>query len=208
MSDQKRCHASGQFSDGVIAVKQNCFLKRRSYWGVNDLRKIFPVLIALPFVLLTGCGSVPNATVTQSQATFHMPEITDIKSLSIESDFASRITVVPNAPLTTMQQVLTLLKTAQPVDVEFPELKNQISRPSGGYSGPATLDLNLKNNDDIRVTPAYYVWTASQGGYSYHYVNGVVGYRDGDSTIYLRDASLYEWLKEDKWKNAFHVQTN
>lgn len=175
---------------------------------MRDVRKVLSVLIAIPFVLLTGCGSVPNATVTPSQATFHMPEITDIKSLNIESDFASRLTVVPNAPLTTMQQVLALLKTAQPVDVQFPELKNIISRPSGGYFGPATLDLNLNNNDDIRITPAYYVWTASQGGYSYHYVDGVVEYRDGDSTIYLRDESLYEWLKEDKWKDAFHVQTN
>ncbi|MCF8564625.1 hypothetical protein LLE49_07685 [Alicyclobacillus tolerans] len=157
------------------------------------------------FLILTGCGSVPKATVTPTQATFRMPKVTDINSLNIESDYPSRATLLPNDPKTAIKNVLTMLQAAQPVSVQFPHSKKKLSGESSGYTGPATLNLHLNASEDLMITPAYFIWSAWQGGFDYHYVNGVVEYREDESVIYLRDVSLYNWLKQDRWKSQFHM---
>ena len=163
------------------------------------------MLTGIQLVFLTGCGSVPNATVTPTQAALRMPKVTDIKSLNIESDYPSRATLLPNDPQTAIMDVLTMLQSAQPVSVQFPRSKKKLSGESSGYTGPPTLNLHLNTHEDIMITPAYFIWSAWQGGFDYHYVNGIVEYWKGDSTIYLGDPSLYNWLKQDQWKSQFHM---
>lgn len=169
------------------------------------MRRLLFLLSGLQFLLLTGCGSVPNATVTPKQAPLLIPKVTNIKSLNIESDSPSQAIQLANDPKTAIRNVLTMLQTAQPVMVQFPELKQKIS---GGYvesTGPAILNLTLSTSENVMITPAHFIWSTWQGDFNYHYVNGIVEYRKGDLTTYLSDPSLYNWLKQDQWKSQFHM---
>lgn len=172
---------------------------------MNKLQRRLFFLTGMQFLLLTGCGSVPNANLTPSQAAFRVPKATDIKSLNIDGDFASQISLFPNDSKTEIKYVLTMLQTAKPVSVQFPKLKKKVLNGYNAYIGPAILNLNLSTNEEVVIAPAHYIWSTWQGAFDYHYVNGVVEYRKGDSTIYLRDSSLYNWLKQDQWKSTFHM---
>jgi hypothetical protein len=178
---------------------------------VSKLRNIVLALSVTSLILLVGCGqnsnSVPQAVIQQTQSQVQIPTARDIQSLSIASDGAGSVYMSPNNPASTIAQVLDWLKTAKPVSVQFPKLKITQQGSSGGYTGPSRLFLSLKDKENITITPSFYVWSNSSGGYDYHYLNGIIQYQTGNQTVYFNAPQLFKWLKDDQWKTNFKLKT-
>jgi len=169
------------------------------------MRNSLIIPIAVSVFMIAGCGTIPNAVVEPTKTSIKLPDKNAIKSIDITSDSASAMAYDPNNQFLTISQVLSWLQAAGEVAVQFPKVNVQTG-PSGGYTGPAILNLDLKDGESVEVLPAFYLVPAKHD-YAYRYLDGIVEYKSSwDGThVYIKSPSLYTWLKQDQWKNEFHM---
>jgi len=110
--------------------------------------------------------------------------------------------MVPIDLNSTKTQVLNWLKIAEPLSVQLPQSKSKKQWTTSAYTGPSTLYLHLKDKENITIAPAYYIWVTNSG-FTYHYLDGVIAYENGNKKAYFKDPALYQWLKDDQWKPQF-----
>ena len=172
------------------------------------MRRMMFSLYALSLFLLSGCGQqankIPNATVMRISSTLQLPKETDIKSLSIASDGAVSLWMVPKNPDLTTQQILKWLNSAEPVSVKI--LYSNVTKPviTSVYIGPSILYIHLRNNESVKISPACYIWETNTS--LNHYLNGIISYQIQNHKIYyFKNPALYQWLKKDQWKPQFKI---
>ena len=144
-----------------------------------------------------------EAIVKPTRQTVQIPAADDIQMVYVVAGpGAGSIPVRDKA--VTIGRVENWLKAAQSVSVQFPQEKNPPNIVSNGYTGPATLVLELSLTKSIEISPAYYTWGDSPDlTRLYHYVDGVIAYQTGNQTVYLKDPAIYDWLKSGKWTSDF-----
>lgn len=137
----------------------------------------------------------------------------------------SQITVADNSAvpidwspivfIQTESRVQSMLQGAIPVRVAIPDGSNGASG-AGAYIGPSQLELG-NGKQTMTIEPAYYFAgsssnsAASEPSYSevlVRYINGVIAVTTGKQTNDYRDAAMYDWLKNHKWKSEFQTGIN
>lgn len=174
------------------------------------MKKLIFFICLISLLILSTCShSAPNAVIKQTKISYQQPSFGDIQSVSLTSDSAGMVWMVPDNSAKITEQVINWLEKSKPVSVKLPKLKTNKEWISHGYTGPAILYLNLKNKSTVTISPAYYLWTSSnRKSLEYHYLENIIKYKFNGTTLYFNSPLLYEWLKNDDWKSQFKDKTD
>ncbi|MDP9728118.1 hypothetical protein [Alicyclobacillus tolerans] len=166
---------------------------------MSKLLFIFSLMLSL---LLTGYGQLPHVVAKKGAQWVPFPKTKDIQHVYVVYGLAAR-SYSPKKQSKTIAQIENWLTKTQPVSIQLPPPPNP-PIITNANTNPAKLVLQLSSKQQILISPAYYMSGHSQEPKAlYHFVIGVISYQIKNKTLYFKDKDLYNWLKNNQWKDEF-----
>lgn len=161
------------------------------------------VFISLSLCLFSGCSR--QQVQKDSKSTFTDSELQNIEKSNkvlMEEGF-QMAGHLPDSLQKILSEITGWMKEAKPYTNKIPKSDDFTTSV---YVGPAILSLTTADNNEIKLTPAYYVKLKYGMGLNFIYINNVICYSKNDKVRYFVLKELYDWLKNNKWKLEFHSE--
>ena len=178
--------------------------------GVNQslLRKSIAVLglasLALLGALVAMLPSEAAAVIARTPTELRFRPPAEVLGIAIASEGPGQMWYYPTAAAGVTSRVFGWLRRATATFVSMPKPRAGLPLVMD-YMGPAQLAFTDEYGEHIMVYPAFYLsQTHDQGRVFVRFpYPGVLVYRTGAKTFYLKSPALYRWLKRDVWKATF-----
>lgn len=191
--------------------------KQAAYLKNKKLTIICGVLI-FAMLLMTSCKEIfdyrPNDNSRKlisskggASETLSEIEIENIKNSStirLGDDSPASVIWIPKAKNNTLSKVVLWLQQATVYNRKIP--KSQISEYSFKANVQPSRLFLYSNEYTISIQPAYYLVMPKGSPVKRCYVDGVLQFKDNKQTCYIHSAQLFDWLKNDDWKNEFKLE--
>ncbi len=107
----------------------------------------------------------------------------------------------PNDQTAIAKQLTEMLGTATPTARQLPPSAHATFF---AYMGPPVLHIKLTTGTVVKIYPLYALEHTKGQAYAVQYQKDTVVFEQGKTVEYLKDPTLYRWLKQSLWQQAFH----
>ena len=128
-------------------------------------------------------------------------EIADRGKVTLMDDTPAAKCWTPKSNQATLVEITSWLQRATLYHGALPSPQTSSAVVFAANIAPSTL---LINTPDHKITIQPFFYLNSEGkAYQKSYLPGVLILNDGGQKTYFQSGRLYDWLKNDQWKNEF-----